>query len=341
MVVLLFKNCQKDFPIPIGDDGHTHTHVKITSPGFPDMVIPEDNPTTQEGIDLGRMLFYDSLLSADYTLSCGSCHNQAFGFSDNGNQFSTGIDGIAGDINASAIINPGWLPSAFWDGRANSLEEQALGPVPNEIEMHLEWDDAVTRLTAHASYPGLFETVFGNTLITKELVVKAIAQFERTLVSDNSKYDRFLKGQATLTTEEDRGYNLFFSETGECFHCHGTILFTDNLFHNNGLDAVATHPGLGGVTGNASDNGKFRTPTLRNIEFTGPYMHDGRFATLEQVLDFYSEGVQVSATIDPLMTDAHLGGFQLTALEKSDIIAFLKTLSDTSFITNPNYASPF
>lgn len=338
-LVLLFKNCKKDPPIP-NDDGHNHTHVKITSPGFPDMLVPSDNPTTQEGIDLGRMLFYDTLLSADFTQSCGSCHSQAHAFSDNGKQFSTGVDGIAGTVNASAIINPGWLPNAFWDGRAASLEEQALGPVPNPIEMHLDWSNAVSRLNNHANYPDLFENIFESKPITKEQVTKAIAQFERTLVSNNSKYDAVLNGTEVFTSKEQAGYNLFFSEQSECFHCHATILFTDNLFHNNGLDAVPDS-GRAVVTGNSNDNGKFRTPTLRNIEYTAPYMHDGSIATLEDVIDFYSSGVQVSATVDPLITNPHLGGFQFTTQQKSDLITFLKTLSDPSFISNPDFSNPF
>lgn len=322
---------------PAGDQ-HTHTHIEISSNGFPTMLIPNNNELTEEGIDLGRKLFYDPVLSGDSTQSCSSCHQQQNAFSDP-NQFSVGIDGLAGQRNASAIINVGWQSSAFWDGRASSLEEQALGPVPNPIEMHLEWDEAVTRLK-NSDYKDLFKSVFGTEVITKELVAMAIAQFERTLISDNAKFDKFLAGELTLTPLEAAGFNLFFSEKAECFHCHGRPLFTDDDLHNNGLDEMLDDIGQEEVTGKSADRGKFRTPTLRNIEFTAPYMHDGRFNTLEEVIDFYSDSIKTSSTIDPLMPNDN-GGFHWTELEKLQLISFLKTLSDTSFISNPDFASPY
>lgn len=336
---LAIISCNKEVIDTPDVHSHNHTHVLLQTNGFPSMTIPDNNPLTIEGIELGRKLFYDPILSGDSTQSCSSCHLQEHAFSDP-KQFSIGIDGIAGNRNASALVNPGWLPTAFWDGRANSLEEQALGPVPNPIEMHQEWTDALIKLNNDSLYSTDFKLAFGETTITKEAVAMALAQFERTLISDQSRYDLFLNDQLSLTPLEAAGFNLFFSEKAECFHCHGGPLFSDNDFHNNGLDEILTDPGYMDVTKKSSDDGKFRSPTLRNIEFSAPYMHDGRFQTLEEVIDFYSEGVKTSSTIDPLMPNDN-GGFHWTPLEKTQLIAFLKALSDTTFIQNPKFSNPW
>lgn len=312
----------------------------IVVPGFPPMPLPPDNPLSRPGVALGRRLFHDPILSGDGTLACAGCHGQAFAFSDHGRRFSLGIDGIAGDRNAPAIVNAAWNTDNFWDGRARTLEDQALGPVPNPIEMHLEWTEAVARLRAHPEYPLLFRQVFGTNEITSDRVVKAIAQFERTLISNDSKYDRVLRGLAVFTSSEARGYILFQNERGDCFHCHvvASNLFTDQDHHNNGLDSLPPDTGRAAVTGRTSDFGKFRTPTLRNIAATAPYMHDGRFDTLEQVLDHYDSGGFGSASVDPLI---RVGvGLGLTARDKQDIIAFLHTLTDSTFLANPDFGPP-
>jgi cytochrome c peroxidase len=309
--------------------------------GFPDMEIPSDNPMTVEGVELGRMLFYDPILSADNTQACASCHAPEFAFSDNGKRFSTGIDGIEGTRNSMAVINAGWMPTLFWDGRSIGLETQALEPVTNPIEMHQSWPEAMGKLNEHPDYPDLFQDVFGSKQIDSTMVTKAIAQFERTLISSNSKWDRYLRGEVELSQAETKGFEIFFTEKGDCFHCHTTILFTDNLFHNNGLDDNFSDMGLFDVTGNPIDIGKFKTPTLRNLEFTAPYMHDGRFESLEEVINFYSHGVQFSETIDPLMKKVDEGGIQLNDEDKESLIAFLKTLTDNDFINNPDFANPF
>tara|TARA_B100001778_G_scaffold223159_1_gene185040 strand:+ start:807 stop:1853 length:1047 start_codon:yes stop_codon:yes gene_type:complete len=338
VVVFFIFSCREKITIQNIDDNHLHTHADLGTSGFPQMPIPNDNETTEEGIALGRKLFYDPILSGDETQSCASCHQQSRAFSDN-KRFSVGIHGISGKLNASAIINPGWQSSVFWNGRANSLEDQALEPVENPIEMHLSWDDAVIRLKGHYDYPSEFEIAFGTKTITKELVTKALAQFERSLISNQSKFDKFLKGEIELTPLELAGYNLFLSEKAECFHCHGRPLFTDDEVHNNGLD---NHPDKGHflVTSYIHDKGKFRTPTLRNVEFTAPYMHDGRFQTLEEVINFYSDSIRTSATVDPLMPNDN-GGFHWTELEKLQLISFLKTLSDTAYLNNTNFSNPF
>ncbi len=338
VIILSFFSCREKIVTDNLIDNHTHTHSDLSTIGFPKMPIPIDNETTEEGIAVGRRLFYDPILSGDETQSCASCHQQSKAFSDS-KQFSVGIDGIAGRFNASAIINPGWQSSVFWDGRAASLEEQAVNPVENPIEMHLSWANAIIRLNSHESYPSEFKDAFGTSHITKQLVTKAIAQFERTLISNESKFDKFQRGEGELTPLELAGYNLFLSEKAECFHCHGRPLFTDDDLHNNGLDEEPDD-GYYLVSNYNPDKGHFRTPTLRNIEFTAPYMHDGRFATLEEVIDFYSDSIKTSSTVDPLMPNDN-GGFHWTELEKQQLVSFLKTLSDTTYLTNPKFGNPF
>jgi cytochrome c peroxidase len=238
-----------------------------------------------------------------------------------------------GNRNASTIINAGWNNSNFWDGRAITLEDQAFGPVVNPVEMNDTWLNVENKLNYDSEYVNLFKQAFNIDYIDSTHVVMAIAQFERSLVSANSKFDKFYRGEGSLTTSELNGYAIFNSEKGDCFHCHGTALFTDNLFHNNGLDVEPfLDLGLGIITEDASDNGKFKTPSLRNIEVSAPYMHDGRFETLEEVIDHYDSGGHFSSTVDPLMKKLGVG-LNLTNQEKSDLIAFLRTFTDYDYIT--------
>ena len=305
-------------------------------------VIPNTNPQTVEGVALGKKLFFDNKLSGDQTMACASCHSPQHAFTDN-TPTSDGIDGIFGTRNSMPLFNLAWNYNErfTWDGKELSIERQALEPVQNPIEMHSDWQDVVHRLQDDAEYPELFRLAFKTSTITKELTTKAIAQFERTLISANSKFDNFSIGNTTLTPEEQNGLNVFMDETkGDCFHCHGNPnnpLWTDNDFHNNGLDSNFSDLGLGGVTGDINDNGKFRSPSLRNLAYTAPYMHDGRFATLDAVIEFYSTGLQPSSTIDPLMKKVAQGGVNLSAQDKADLKAFLLSLSDPSFLTNPEF----
>lgn len=315
-----------------------NTYVEISAEGFPTMEIPNDNPTSDLGIALGRRLFYDPILSRDSSMSCGSCHQQKFNFSDGGKSLSFGVDGLAGNRNTPSLPNAGWLSHSFWDGRAATLEDQAFKPVTNPIEMDLTWQEAEKRLNRHADYPTWFEQAFGTSQIDSTLIVQAIAQFERTFISNQSKYDLFLADKIELSDDEEAGFALFFSEKAECFHCHGTIQMTDQDFRNIGLESEYSDFGLAGVTGQPTDIGKFKTPSLRNVEFSAPYMHDGRFATLDEVLKFYSDSIQFHINIDPLM---RVGGFDLTEEEQSQLIAFLMTLSDTAFINNPAFSNPW
>ena len=351
--LLLIISCKKDLapitgctdsnavnynPNAITDNGSCYyfspTAYQITiPPGFPNMDIPSNNQITQEGVALGEKLFKDPILSGDGSQSCHDCHRQEFAFSD-AQQFSIGINGINGNRNASTLTNVGWNNRLNWDGSAITLEEQAFEPITNPIEMNNTWINVENTLNLHDEYPALFKKAFNIDYIDSTHVVMAISQFERTLISVNSKFDKYLRGEEQLTPSELNGYAIFNSEKGDCFHCHGTQMFIDNSFHNNGLDIEPfTDLGLGKITNNPSDNGKFKTPTLRNIEFSAPYMHDGRFGNLEEVIEHYNSGGNYSSTVDPLMKKLGVG-LQLTNQDQEDLIAFLKTLSDDNFIEN-------
>ncbi len=305
-------------------------YTLIIPEDFPNMEIPVDNPMTEEGIALGKRLFFDPILSIDSTVACASCHAPASAFSDQ-LAFSKGVAGETGR-NSMPVINAGWMKTLFWDGRASNLEDQAGQPVVNEVEMGENWDRVVEKLQRHPEYPTFFAEAFGTTVITEDLATKAIAQFERTLISSNSKYDRFKAGLTSLTEEEEKGRQLFFTERADCFHCHGTGLFTDNRFHNNGLEEFYEDAGLAEITLKPYDVGKFKTPTLRNVAVTAPYMHDGRFETLEEVINFYDNGSQPSENIDPLIGPNRK--LNLTDEEKAALVAFIKTLTDPDFLSN-------
>lgn len=328
------------------DDDFSTTPYELDIPqGLPpmDTFLPEDNPMTVEGVALGRKLFYEPLLSDDNSQSCGSCHIQELGFGDP-RRFSIGIDGSVGTRQAMTLINLGWNPNGFfWDGRAATLEDLVFEPVVNPIEMNTTWPEVEAKLNASTEYQELFKTAFDTDVIDSTHVSKAIAQFIRTLISGNSKFDKWFNQQALqLSPQELRGFTLYNGEGADCFHCHGLGgLGTDNQFRNNGMDTeFSADYGRYDVTGNEADKGKFRAPTLRNVEVTAPYMHDGRFFTLEEVVEHYSDHVTQSATIDPLMELVGDGGAQLTASEKEDLIAFLKTLTDDEFLTNPAFSDP-
>jgi cytochrome c peroxidase len=339
-ITILCLNCSDD------DKGYEPTQPldipELFSDNIIPPVIPTNNPQTFEGVTLGKKLFFDTILSSNGTQSCASCHSPQNAFTDN-TPTSDGVDGVFGTRNSMPLFNLAWnYGERFaWDGKELSLERQAEEPVQNPIEMHSNWNNVIDRLQNHSEYPELFRLAFKTSTITKELTTKAIAQFERTLISADSKFDRYSLGQATLTQQELNGLDIFLREDkGDCFHCHGNPnnpLWTDNDFHNNGLDATFTDLGLGAVTGDTNDNGKFRSPSLRNLAFTAPYMHDGRFATLDDVINHYSEGLVNSPTIDPLMKQIDQGGVQLTTQEKSDLKAFLLSLSDPSFINNTEF----
>ena len=341
-------SCSKEDRINV--NGYVPTPVTLEIPEVFEQrilnpIIPTNNPLTEEGISLGKKLFFDKKLSANNSQACADCHNPSMAFTD-GLQYSLGIDNIEGIRNTMPLFNLAWNyeDRFFWDGRELSLERQTFDPITNPIEMHNSIENVMAILQQDHDYPLLFEQAFGTTTIDSVHIGKAIAQFERTIISANSKFDQYLMGQTALTAEELEGFNIFMDEArGDCFHCHGNQnnpLWTDNKFHNNGLDTNPLDLGLALASGDPNDNGKFKSPSLRNLAFTAPYMHDGRFATLEEVIDHYSEGLQESPTIDPLMKKVEEGGVHLSTNEKQNLKAFLLTLSDFEFLTNPEYQHP-
>ena len=314
---------------------------------------PADNPLTVEGVALGRQLFYEKALSVDNTLSCGSCHRQELAFTD-GLARARGVNGAQSPRSSMSLANLAWEPKLTWDGAASTLEAQARIPLENPVEMHQRLSAGVARLQQTSTYPALFRKAFGSSTITESNTLKALAQFERTLVSSNSRYDQFRRGnRAALSSFEQQGLVLFTTHPngilrgGNCGDCHSGDLQTNNTFSNNGLDLTFTDLGVGQLTGKTTDNGKFRVPSLRNIALTAPYMHDGRFTSLEQVVDHYNEHVVLaSPNIDPLMlsttNDPSQASFtlDLTTDEKAKIVAFMKTLTDTTFVHDRRFAKP-
>lgn len=319
-------------------------------PQFPAMPVNKANPVTVNGVALGRRLFYDPIFSADSTISCSSCHVQQHAFSDSPHAFSAGVRGQRQQRNTLPLFNLAWYQGMFWDGRAATVEDQVFHPLRTVSEMNSNWLTVTKKIKRSKAYPKLFYEAFGAVAVDSVLIAKAIAQFERTLISADSKYDRVIRGEAKFSLEELEGLELINDMTkGNCVHCHssdGNGLGTTGLYSNNGLDNVDDissfkDKGLGGYTNNAADYGKFKIPSLRNLLFTAPYMHDGRFNTLEEVLDFYSEHLNASPTIDAKLDFRAGQAARLNKYEKQKIIAFLKTLSDSTFIANPAHGNPF
>jgi cytochrome c peroxidase len=350
LVVVGFMACKpetnpkKEYPAP-------RPVTLATKPFFPPAVIPADNPLTMEGIELGRHLFYETKLSGDNTQACASCHNQELAFTDNGERFSTGITGAVGTRNSMPLFNLTWTNRFFWDGRVATMRAQVLLPIEDPTEMHESLENAIFKLQQTALYPELFGKAFGDEVITEDRMAKALEQFILSIQSTDSKFDKFRVNPALspLSPQETRGFNTFmreFSPPGsgrpvgaDCFHCHGTHLFTANNFTNNGLDESPA-VGFSIVTNDPNDIGKFKTPSLRNVAVSGPYMHDGRFATLEEVLEHYNAHIKQSPTLDVSLKSQGVG-LGLSTQDKADIIAFLHTLTDSVYLNNPAYKSPF
>lgn len=316
---------------------------------FPKMPVNEKNPVSKEGAELGRFLFYDPVLSADKTISCAGCHKQQFAFADTV-AYSKGITGKEMKRNTLPLFNLAWSRSMFWDGRAAGIEEQVFHPVREHDEMNLQWKEVERRLNKDAFYRKLFRKVFGGKRIDSTMVAYAMAQFERTLISYRSKYDLAINNKTLFTPDERAGFEMANDMTkGDCMHCHttdGDALGTTFNFSDNGLDDVRNADdykdrGRGAFTGNKNDNGKFKIPSLRNVALTAPYMHDGRFKTLEEVVDFYSEGVHMSANVDSKIASAKKGGLKLSCEQKKQLVAFLKTLTDSAFVSDTTFSDPF
>lgn len=289
--------------------------------GLPAVKHPKDNQPTAEKISLGKQLYFDKRLSEDRTISCATCHDPAKGYS-NGTPFATGVGGKIGGRSAPSIINAAYYDTQFWDGRAKTLEDQALGPIQNPIEMKMKLDDVVARLNKIDGYKSQFKKVFG-TDVTEKGIAKAIAAFERTILSGNAPYDQFKAGDKKAMSESaQRGMKLFFGKA-HCSACHTGPNFTDNGFHNIGIgigkDSKAKDRGRVVVSRLPEDTGSFKTPTLREIARTAPYMHDGSLKTLEAVVEHYNKG---GVKNDQL--DEEIYALKLTATEKKDLITFLK-----------------
>lgn len=292
---------------------------------------PADNALTNDGIALGRMLFYDPVLSSDSSVSCGTCHSQAHAFSGHNTAFSTGVANRKGIRNSPALFNLSWNTSFMADGGINHIEVMPFAPITNPDEMNESLPHVLFKLRRSNRYPELFKKAFGSEQVTDQKLFYALAQFMGSLLSTGSRYDQFRKGEGKMDTDEQAGLMLFRQH---CASCHLEPLFTDYSFRNNGIDTVFKDPGRGLITGNSSDRGKFKVPSLRNVALTYPYMHNGRFYTLEAVLDHYAGSVRYSPTADIN------GNMSLNETEKKQIIKFLKTLTDYTLLSNPSYSEP-
>ena len=329
-----------------------NTPYVIDKGNFPAPKIAADNQLTIQGVLLGRMLFYEKTLSKNNAIACGSCHLQKFAFTDSA-EFSVGVKGLKGKRHAMSVFNLAWHTNEFfWDGRAHLLRNQSLMPIEDTLEMFETLPSIVTKLSSNPAYKNQFIKTFGAEEINSAKISLALEQFMNSIVSNKSKYDNFLANTETLTASEDNGrklffaqYNPFFPSTSgaDCAHCHGGFNFSNNEYMNNGLDTDAsiTDKGRENVTSDIADRAKFKVPSLRNIALTAPYMHDGRFKTLEEVVDHYNSGLKASTYIDPALENTRSAGLMLNNQQKIDLVNFLKTLTDNSLATNPNYASPF
>lgn len=313
--------------------------------------MPATNVTTDAGATLGRVLFYDKRLSTNQTISCASCHQQSHGFSDP-RAFSTGFNGGLTARNAMGLSHARWYQRKhfFWDERADTLEAQVLMPIQNSTEMGMTLEALTNRLATEPFYADLFTSAFGSPTVTSERISLALAQFVRSIVSVRSKYDMGVtNGFQNFTAQENLGRQIFFGQVGNatCAACHGTDNFVPGpALNNNGLEYPYVDHGVGAITGDPADDGKFKVPSLRNIELTAPYMHDGRFTNLEQVVEFYNSGVVNNPNLSPplLNPPGQQPGprrLNLTTDQKAALVAFLKTLTDTNLATDVKYSDPF
>lgn len=302
---------------------------------FPPISVPDDNKLFVERIELGKQLFFDTRLSNDGS-NCESCHKQEFGFSIPEQQH-----GFDKGHTSMPLINLAWSNIFMWNGRIKGTLEDAMF-----MELTKRFNTDMAKINNINEYRIMFKNFYGVDEIQYEDMARALAQYMRVLVSGDTKYDRYVKGQAILTLMEEEGRRIFFSEKGDCFHCHINLLATDNMMHNNGLDSIYAKEidlGLYNVTGNPDDKGKFKTPNLRNVALRTHYMHDGRFTTLEEVVEFYNTGVRKVPNVDPLMTKDNrddIFGLGLNEVEKKQLVAFLKTLTDSTMITSKAFAAP-
>ncbi len=330
-ISVLIGSCKKELP-------HTSlTKLEQEIPeSFPDPVYTfTDNPLTKEGFELGRKLFYDGRLSIDNEHPCSSCHQQIAGFGTFEHDRSHGVNDNHTLRNAPVLFNLSWNTSFHWDGEFSTLLEEAMHPIHGSSEMGETFNGVISKLEADPEYRELFKKVFRYPVIRPEYILKALAQFTGSLVSVNSKYDRYKKGLESFFPNEESGYLLY---KANCATCHPEPLFTDHRYRNIGLpvDNFLNDYGRMRVTGRSEDSLKFKVPTLRNVYISSNYMHDGRFGTLMQCINHYRLNVQPGPTLDPLVAN----GITLTDAQANDLVAFLRTLTDSTFITNPALSDP-
>lgn len=353
-------SCKKDKVATSSTNTSKPTLYTIVSPKFfpTALNIPADNPMTVEGIQLGRYLFYDGRICGkkDTLMSCSTCHEQKHSFM-NGIGYAYGVTGIKTPHIMLPMINLVFNSNGYlWNGKVEhsnpayntpttyggNIEDLCWMSVSAPWEMHSDTNSAKAAIQAILIYPPMFKAAFGSETVTFKNISRAIAQFVRTLISSNSKFDRYMNHETTLSASELNGLTYFETETADCYHCHiPSALFSTNNYYNNALDSVFTDTrDRYHVTNNESDIGAYRASTLRNIAYTAPYMRDGRFATLDDVINFYSSGLVWSPYVSPMMYHISTGGVQMTSSQKADLKAFLLTLSDSSFIANPAFSKP-
>lgn len=331
LVILILSSCQYDVE---NEDLLTSIQEPVISlpvpDGFPPIVFPEDNYPTASRIELGKLLFHDERLSRDGTVSCASCHFQENAFADPV-ALSEGIDGQLSMRNSPTLANLAWQPHLFMDGGVPTLELQVLAPIENPVEMDHSITAAATDLNQDPELRDLSLKAYQRKL-DPYVVTRALSNYQRTLISGESKYDQYLEGTVSLSEQELQGMELFFSDEVGCASCHNGLFFTDFSFQNIGLYEEYADNGRERVTADPADNGKFKVPTLRNVAVTQPYMHDGSIQTLEEVIDFFNEGgfdhANKAESIQPL---------GLNGNEKEALLSFLNTLTDDRFLTNPDH----
>lgn len=325
------------------DDSQEYQNIPIdfkVPSNFPPLAYNlQNNPITEKGFELGKKLFYDGRLASDGVVSCGFCHEQSSAFTHHGHSFSHGVENAIGTRNTPPIQNLAFQTAFMWDGATSHLELQSILPITNPVEMNGDFAKSISMMKADPVYQKLYQLAFPDGKINSENMLKALAQFMAMVTSSNSRFDKYSRKElgGTLTQEELDGYSLF---SQKCASCHSTAIFTDNSFRNNGLpiDPKLNDVGRYRVTESKEDLYKFKVPSLRNIEKTAPYMHDGRFFTLEAVLDHYSKGLINSATLDPILKNDDELGISLTSSEKTKIIAFLKTLTDNQYLNDKRFS---
>jgi len=301
--------------------------------GFPTPVYdPVAKGMTQDGYLLGKKLFFDPLLSQDGTISCASCHQPENAFSDRGQIFSTGVNGLQGSRNSPPIFNLAWQPYFMWDGGVNHIEVMPIAPITHPAEMNESLNNILFKLQNNAEYSSLFYNVYGTYSINSAMLLKSLAWYMTSIVSYQSKYDRVIGGEDHFTLQEQEGYNIFMSK---CSSCHTPPLFTDYTFRNNGILGTTGDSGRFRITLQFEDMHTYKVPSLRNIEVTEPYMHDGQLATLEEVIDHYNDGILYNPNLDTILIDDNF--IELNNSEKQNLIKFLKTLTDSTFLYNQEY----